>query len=763
MMHDRCVAVFFSLMFVCRPSLLSQDSVKSRLSLDRLYSSREFRGQSFGPARWMKDGSSYTTLENSEKVKDGQDIVLYSAASGNRKILVASSKLIPAGDSLPVQIEDYHWSADGNMLLIFTNTRRVWRQNTVGDYWVLNMEDGHLSQVGKQFDPSSLMFAKFSPDGNRLGYVCRNNVFVERLKDHAITQLTTDGNEEIVNGTTDWVYEEEFGLQDAFRWSPDSKSIAFWQFDTRGVKEFTLINYTDSLYPQLKRYKYPKVGETNSAYRIGVVSAESGPIVWMKIPGDPRNSYVPRMEWAANSNEIILQHLNRLQNRNDVMLGNAATGETKTIFTDDDSAWVEVMDDLRWIDSGTSFTWLSERDGWNHFYIVPHSGGEPKLVTKGAYDVVSIAAIDEDEGWLYFIASPDNPTERLLYRTRLDGSGKRERISPSNQAGSHSYQMSPKAKWAIHSFSTLDNPPTTDLVQLPSHRTARVLASNDSLRAKIRALQRTPVQYFKVDIGDGVLVDGWCIKPPDFDSTKVFPLFIHVYGEPAGQTAQNRWGGSTYLWHLMLAQHGYIVVSFDNHGTPAPRGRAWRKSIYRQIGILASADQAAATQALIKQWRYVDTSRIGIWGWSGGGSMTLNALFRYPDLYKTGISVAPVGNQRYYDDVYQERYMGLPDDNAAGYREGSPVTYAKNLKGNLLLIHGTGDDNVHFQNSEAIVNELVANNKLFTMMAYPNRSHGIFEGKGTTRHVYETITAYLYRTMPGGGRVAGASVRGDGK
>ncbi len=760
---ERVVVLMSTLLFVSQTALYSQDSNKSLLNLERIYSSRDFRGQSFGPARWMKDGGPYTTLEKSEKTKDGRDIVLYQAASGERTILVPSSMLIPAGDSLPMQIADYYWSANGKRLMIFTNSKRVWRQNTIGDYWVLNMEDANLSRMGRTFEASSLMFAKFSPDGNRVGYVRNNNIYSESLDDHSITQLTADGTDEIVNGTTDWVYEEEFGLLDAFRWSPDSKSIAFWQFDTRGVKEYTLVNYTDSLYPQMKRYKYPKVGETNSAYRIGVVPGAGGPIVWMKIPGDPRNTYLPRMEWASNSDEIIFQHLNRLQNRNDVMIGNAATGETKTIFTDSDSTWVEVMDDLRWINSGASFTWISERDGWNHVYIVPRSGGTPKLVTNGSYDVVSIAAIDEEGGWLYFMASPESPTERFLFRTRLDGRGEPERLSPSSQAGSHSYQMSPTAEWAIHSFSTLDNPSATDLVQLPSHQTVRVLASNDSLRTIIRALRRQPVQYFKVDIGDGVLADGWCIKPPDFDSTKVYPLFIHVYGEPAGQTVQNRWGGSTYLWHLMLAQHGYIVASFDNHGTPAPRGRAWRKSIYRQIGILASADQAAAAQALVRQWKYIDTSRIGIWGWSGGGSMTLNAMFRYPDLYKTGIAVAPVGDQRYYDDVYQERYMGLPNDNAAGYREGSPVTHAKNLKGNLLLIHGTGDDNVHYQNSEAIINELVANNRLFTMMAYPNRSHGIFEGKGTTRHVYETMTAYLYRTMPGGGRAAAGPISGEGK
>jgi dipeptidyl-peptidase-4 len=720
------------------------------LTLDRIFASGEFRQDSFGPARWMKDGDAYTTLETTEKTKPGTDIVCYSAETGKREILVPASMLIPPGDTLPLRIDDYQWSGDETKLLVFTNSKRVWRQNTKGEFWVLDLKRGGLSRLGRSLDPSVLMFAKLSPDGERAAYVYRNNIYAETIATGAVTPLTRDGSDTMINGNFDWVYEEEFGIRDGFRWSPNGKSIAFWQLDSKGVRDFHMINNTDSLYPRVITFKYPKVGETNSACRIGVVSSTGGEIVWLKVPGDPRNTYIPRIGWTPDSKQIILQHLNRLQNRNDVMLADASTGEARTVTTDTDSAWVDVVDDLEWLEGGKAFTWESEQDGWRHVYRVSMADGSRELLTPGPFDVIGSGGINEKQGWLYFYASPENPTQRYLYRIRLDGTGKPERVSPAAQSGTHMYQLSPTLKWAFHTFSNANTPPVTDLVQLPKHSSVRVMASNKDYSEKIHELNVRPIEFFRVDIGDGVLLDGWCRKPPDFDSTKEYPLFFCVYGEPAGQTVLDRWNGN--LWEMMLSQQGHVLVSMDNRGTPAPRGRAWRKCIYRQIGILASADQAAATRALLRQWSFADSSRVGIWGWSGGGSMTLNAMFRYPDLYKTGIAVAFVSNQRYYDDIYQERYMGLPDDNAAGFRDGSPITFAKNLKGNLLIVHGTGDDNVHYQSFEALVNELVANNKQFTMMSYPNRSHGIFEGRGTTRHLYGLLTSYLSQNLPPGPR-----------
>jgi dipeptidyl-peptidase-4 len=722
------------------------------LTLERIFAGREFAPERFGPARWMTDGETYTTLEPSAEAEGGRDLVLYGAESGGRRVLVPASKLVPPGSDGPLAIENYAWSPDGKVLIVFTNSKRVWRQNTRGDFWTYDLASGRLRQLGKGFEPSSLMFAKLSPDGRKAAYVVHNNIYAEDLATGRVIQLTYDGGDDIINGTSDWVYEEEFGIRDGFRWSPDSASIAFWRFDTRRVPVFSMIDNTGSLYPKVISFKHPKPGRSNSAVKAGVVPAAGGYPVWIRTPGDPANTYIARLEWAGNSREVVLQHLNRLQNTLTVLVGDAATGEARTVFTDTDEAWVETMDDFVWLGGGKSLLWLSERDGWNHAYAVPRGGGEAKLLTPGEYDVVSVNAVDEKGGWLYVTASPEDATKRSLYRVRLDGKGKPELVGPAGQTGVHRYDISPSGRWAFHSYSTLDTPPVTELARLPKGDPVRALASNAGLKAKVGALARKRAEYFKLDIGDGVLVDGWRILPPDFDPAKKYPLLVHVYGEPAGQTVQDSWGGSGYLWHLMLAQQGYIVASFDNRGTPAPRGRAWRKSIYRQIGILASADQAAAVRAALAAWPFADADRVGVWGWSGGGSMTLNAMFRYPDLYKAGISVASVPDQRLYDTIYQERYMGLPLANPEGYKNGSPVTFAKDLKGKLLVVHGTGDDNVHYQGFELLVNELVAHNKAFTMMAYPNRSHGISEGAGTTIHLYAMFTRFLNENLPPGPR-----------
>jgi len=726
--------IFLALLIVTfSVSLLAEEKIDSSfLTLERIFTSKEFESEKFGPARWLENESGYTTLECSKTKAGGQDIVRYDPVTGRREILVPSTRLIPPGESIPLKIDNYEWSPDRELLLIFTNTKRVWRENTRGDYWILDLKSWKQRKLGGDAEPSTLMFAKFSPDGGSVGYVHKNNIFVEDLGDYRITQLTTDGSSTIINGTFDWVYEEEFFLRDGFRWSPDGKSIAYWQLDTEGVRDFYLINNTDSLYPRIIPIQYPKVGETNSACRVGVVSANGGETRWFKVSGDPRNHYIARMDWAENSEEIVFQRLNRLQNTNKVMLGDAHTGRVWTILTERDDAWIEVGNDLHWLDDGKHFTWVSERDGWGHVYLVSRSGKEVRLITPGEFDVIRVQSIDEKGGWLYYIASPDNPTQRYLYRVRLNGSGKSERLTPLNQSGTHSYQISPNSKWAFHTYSSFDSPPATDLVRLPEHKAMRTIMDNSILRKKVNMLRRRPTEFFRVDIGDGVELDGWCMKPYNFEPKKRYPLLFYVYGEPWGQTVLDRWGRTRYLWHLMLTQQGYLIVSIDNRGTPVPRGRAWRKIVYRQIGILASADQAAAARAIINRWPYVDSTRIGIWGWSGGGSMSLNAIFRYPDLYHTAMAVAPVSNQRYYDSIYQERYMGLPEDNEEGYKNGSPITYAHQLKGNLLLIHGTGDDNVHYQSSEALINALIASNKRFSMMSYPNRSHGIEEGENTT-------------------------------
>ena len=725
------------------------------LTVDRIFGlEKEFKPESWGPAHWLKDGSGYTTLEVSENFKhlengkEIKDIVKYHPASGHREILVPAEELIPAGQTNPLEIENYAWTEDGKHLLIFTNAQRVWREKTRGDYWLLHCSTKTLRQLGGEAAPATMMFATLSPDGTCVAYVREHNLFVQSLEDLQITQLTSDGSTTTINGTADWVNEEEFHLRNGLRWSPDSKSIAYWQFDTTGVREYPLVNLTDSLYPKVTNYAYPKVGETNSACRVGVVNAGGGATTWFTPNPDPRNHYIPRMEWSGVSPRLLFQQLNRLQNTNEFISADPNTGETQVIFTDRDDAWVEVMTDWRWIEKGARFLWLSERDGWQHLYSISIEDQSVRLLTPGDFDVVSLVGVDEKAGCAYFIASPDNPTQRYLYRARLDGTGGVDRVTPAEQQGTHSYRFSTDGLWAFHTFSRFGQPPVVELVSLPDHKLIRVLAGNDALRGKLAALTPCQNEFFKISIGQDIMVDAWCIKPPEFDPSRSYPLFIHVYGEPAGSTVVDVWGGENFLWHTMLAQQGYVVMSIDNRGTPAPLGRAWRKSVYRQIGSLASADQAAATREILRQRPYLDPARVGIWGWSGGGSMSLNAIFRYPDLYQTAMAVAFVANQRFYDTIYQERYMGLPSDNDEGFTHGSPITFAHQLQGNLLIVYGTGDDNCHYQNCEVMVNELISHHKQFSQIAYPNCGHGLDEGKNTKRHLYATLTRYLADHLP---------------
>ncbi len=745
----RSIVLILLFTFVCVCTFLEgREKDSALLTLDRIFLGREFSAERFGGVQWLEDSSGYTVLESSLAVERGKDIVKYDPATGRREILVSAGLLIPAGDSEALAVQGYSWSKDMKKLLIYTNSRKVWRRNTRGDYWVLDLGNGKLDQLGGESDSSSLMFAKFSPGGDRVAYVVKNNIFVENVDTGHIRQMTFDGSETIINGTSDWTYEEEFGIRDGFRWSPDGNHIAFWQFDSSKVGEFTMINNTDSLYPKIITFRHAKVGTTNSACRIGVIDSDGGEPLWF----DPsrinsREYYIARMGWAGPE-EIVIQWLNRLQNTDHVLLCDIGTGEFRTVLTEKDEAWVNVQD-ITWIDSGRAFLWLSERDGWQHLYRVGRTEGDMQLLTPGEFDVVSLQSVDEGNGWAYFTACPDNPTQRFLYKTTLDGSGKIERVTPAGEVGSHSYQISPDARWAIHTRSSFGVPPQIELIELTGYKTIRALADNEELITKLKGLARGKSEFFRVDIGD-VELDGWMMKPPDFDPKKKYPLLFHIYGEPAGSTVRDSWGGRNYLWHLMLNQKGYIVVSLDNRGTNVPRGRAWRKSIYRQVGILAAQDQAAALRRMLKDRPYIDPERIGIWGWSGGGQMSLNMIFRYPKLYNTAMAIAFVSHQLLYDTIYQERYMGLPSDNEEGYTNGSPITHAEKLEGNLLIVHGTGDDNVHYQSFERLVNELIKYNKPFTMMAYPNRSHGISEGENTTRHLFSLLTRYLLTNMPPG-------------
>lgn len=735
-------------------------SPQGRAALSDLYEKGTYRVKSFGPARWLDGGNRYTTVEASKGGSKGQEIVQYETATGVRKVLVSAGMLTPQGAKAPLSIDDYVWSPDSRQMLIFTNTKRVWRLNTRGEYWLLDLASGKLTKLGGDGPESTMMFAKFSPDGKSVGFVRSYNIYVQDLATGAVHAVTTNGTATLINGTSDWVNEEELAIRDAWRWSPDSKSIAYWQFDTTGVGMFTLINDTAEEYPKITVYPYPQPGTTNSAVRVGVVSAQGGETTWMKLPGDARQHYVASVEWLDDSSAIQLQYLNRLQNTDDLVRADAKTGEVKTFFEDKDDKWVDARGDrfsgspgsgeVQWVDHGKGMLWLSERDGWRHAYLVSRTSGEPQLITRFDADVIADDATDERGGWLYFTASPENATQRYLYRVKLDG-GTPERVTPNDEPGSHDYNIAPDCEWAFHTYSTFNAPPVTELIHLPDHKLVRVLESNAELAAKVQpVISTTHTEFVRVPVSNNVTLDGSIIFPANFDATKKWPVLVYVYGEPASTTVNDRWSNQR-LFHAAIANEGYLVISFDNQGTPSPKGRAWRKAVYGSVGVLSAQQQADAIRELAKEHSYIDLSRLAVYGHSGGGSNTLNLMFRSHGLYKAGIALAPVADESHYDTIYQERYMGLPQENVRGYHDGSPINFAAGLQGHLLIMHGSGDDNVHYQGTELLINKLIELGKQFDFMEYPNRTHGLSEGKGTSLHVYTTLLRYLEDHVPPGG------------
>ena len=744
---------------------VSQQPTDTADFLRRAFLKNEFSPRKFGPVKWLKGGSSYTSLEASpSSAKGARDLLRYETSTGARQVLVSASDLIPSGGKESLAIQDYEWSPDTSHLLIYTNSQRVWRENTRGDYWLFDLGSKALRKLGGDAAPATLMFATFSPDGTKVAYVDENNLYAQDVATGTITPVTHDGSETIINGTSDWVYEEELGLRDAYRWSPDGKRIAYWQFNISTIQRYPLIYDVGApyevmthipypqfgVYPLVKEIPYPLAGTPNSLARVGVVPASGGETRWMEVTGDPENSYIARMDWAGNSDSLVIEHLNRRQDTNDVILADANTGSCALVHKEHDPAWVDVVDHLKWLHGGKDFLWENESDGWRHAYTISRDGKRVTLVTPGNLDAVSVVGLDPKEEWIYFIASPEDATHRYLYRSRLDGSGSAERVTPRDQIGWHAYDVSPDFHWAFHNYSQIDSPPVVELVSFPDLKSIRTLEDNAPLRAKFKESFTQPVEFLKVDIGGGILLDAWMIKPDGFDSTKKYPVLVHVYGEPAAQTVADHWEGEAGLFHRYLAKEGYVVLSVDNRGTPAPRGREWRKIIYGSVGVLSSQEQAAALRELERRYPFLDASRVAVWGWSGGGSNTLNLMFRSPELYKVGMSVAPVPDQRLYDTIYQERYMGLPKDNMSGYQSGSAINFAEGLQGHLLIVHSPDDDNVHFQGTELLINRLVELGKPFDFMEYPDRTHSLSEGEGTHYHLYSLLVRYLEEHLPPG-------------
>ena len=579
--------------------------------------------------------------------------------------------------------------------------------------------------------------SNLSPDGKMRLVSTRDNLRVRDLEtglEHNLTEKDPDSD--IFNRSAVW--------------SPDGKRIAYIQSDYSKVRKRAMLIPDDPSYPTLREVRFARVGEVIPSLRVGVVSAvENGnkETTWLKIPTPEEGIYLGQVSWAGNSSDLLIEKLNRFRNKREFLLFDVRTGKFERIFNETDPAWVIASiaknTGLEWIHDGRSFIVISERDGWRHAYACSRNGQNQRLLTPGAFDIIEKVKIDEVGGWFYFNASPSNGTQKYLYRVALDGYSAPERMTPLNQPGTHEYEFSPDAKWAFHTYSRFDIPPVTQLVKFPKHQSVRILEDNHLLRDKMEKRMSSPTEFLQLDIRKGVVMDTWMIKPPQFDPSKKYPILIYVYGEPHAQTVLDAWGKVQADYHRAVAELGYLVVSIDNRGTPAPKGADWRRAVFRSLGPLSTEEQAKGLIELARMYPFVDLSRVGIWGWSGGGSNTLNAMFRRPDVYHVGIAVAPKPQPHLYNAWFQEIYMETRETNPEGYRQAAAINYAEGLEGDLLIVHGTGETNTHLEIVEGLVDRLVELGKPFDYMTYPNRDHGIRKGKGTTVHMRMHMIRYL--------------------
>jgi dipeptidyl-peptidase-4 len=713
---------FLSALLIVRP-LAAQE-----LNVHTIWGSPDFTSDEV-ELTWTSDGTAYTSIE--EDASGYTDLYRIDALTGARRLLVREGDLVPAGGGRPVSIEQYRFSGDGSKVLIFTNSVRVWRQNTKGTFYVWDFTARRLIPVSTK--PGYQQFAKFSPDARSVAFVRDNNIFVTDLASGGERGLTTDGGDNVINGTSDWVYEEELDLRDAFRWSPDGKRIAFWRLDQTAIRPFYLLNQ-DSLYAALVPVRYPKAGEPNSEVKIGVVELATGRTTWLDL-GAQKDIYVAAMDFAESPTDVWLTRLNRHQNRLDLLLADAQTGASRVIMTDTDSAWVDA-NQPKWIEGGKRFLFMSEREGYDQIYLFDRSGALVRRVTPLGWDVQDVFGVDPKARVLYVSGAIDGPLGHQLLRIGLDGKGL---TRLSTEPGTHHAEFAPNFGLYVDTYSRAGVPPVQTLRRADG-KLVRTIADNAKLGAKLTALGLKPPEFLTVKGADGSDLNAWLIKPKSFASGRRYPLLMYVYGGPGSQTVTDAWGGAQYLWHQTLAQDGYLVASVDNRGTGG-RGAGFMKQTYLHLGRAESADQISAARWFAQQ-PYVSADRIGIWGWSYGGYMASRTMFLGAGVFKAALVVAPVTDWRFYDTIYTERYMRTPAENASGYDESSSLAYADSLKGSLLLVHGTGDDNVHFQNSVRLVERLEGANKQFDMRIYPNKTHAI-AGGNTRENLYGLFTTWL--------------------
>ncbi|MBI3587236.1 MAG: alpha/beta fold hydrolase [Ignavibacteriales bacterium] len=713
---------------------LSQES--KVFSVKQLYGSNEFAGKTLSGVKWIEGGKKFSYQE-SDAATRVTNIWTYNVADGKREMIVdAKSLVLNAGDP-PFRFTTYQWSPDERQILFVSappERQYLSRLTPAGNLFLYELSTKAFRRLTNTDVPQYNQ--KFSPDGKKLGFVRSNNIYILDLSTGQETQLTSDGMEHIINGRFDWVYEEELGISDGWQWSPDGKMIAYWQLDENRVPEFHLMDFM-TMRADVTTMRYPKAGDPNSTVKIGVLNVETKKTVWMDL-GTNDDIYIARIHWTNKPNMLAMQRLNRAQNKIELLMGDITTGKTNVMFTDEEKTWIEVQDDFKFLKGSEQFLWSSEKDGFRHLYLYDVNGKLVRQLTKGAWDVDGITRVDEKNKLIYFTAYEKTPLERHFYSIRFDGKDMK-RITP----GDYTYgaNLAPDNKNFIATYSNVNTPPKIALYTTGGKQVRMIEENNVNALKEYKMGMR---EFFKFKTTDGIDLNGSMIKPVDFNLQKKYPVLIYVYGGPGSQTVSNSWGGTRYLWHQLLAQKGYVVVSVDGRGT-GQRGKAFKSITYKNLGKWEVNDQIEAAKYLGAQ-SYVDKTRIGIWGWSYGGYMASLTILQGADYFKTAVAVAPVTSWKFYDSIYTERYMLRPQDNEEGYKESASITHAAKLKGNLLVVHGTTDDNVHWQNSVQFIDALQKADKHFQTMFYANKNHGI-RGGNTSTNLFEMITDYILEKL----------------
>lgn len=717
-------------------TLLFAQTQKKELTLNDIFNSTGFSGKTINGVHWLKDGAQYSYYER-DTVAKATNIFVYRVKEKSSRLLLSTASLKINESDPPFRFTTYQWSPDEKQILFISSPPEreyLSRLTPAGNIFLYDLASKSFRRLTNVSEPQYNV--KFSPDGNYIGFVRGNNIFTIDVASGLESRLTADGAEHIINGKFDWVYEEEFEISDGWQWSPDSKHIAFWRLDENRVPEYTFTEW-DSLYLKLIPMRYPKSGEVNSIVKIGIADVQSLSTKWMDIGSDD-DIYIPRIKWTLDPHILAIERMNRRQDTLQLLYADVTSGSARTVITETDTKWVEVSNDLTFLHDG-KFVWPSERDGYRHLYLYNNDGSLLNEITRGDWDVDSYYGVDEKADEVYYSSAEISPLERYIYKIQLDGK-KKTRLTSAE--GSHAANFSPSYKYFLDTYSNISTPPKLLLLNGSGDLLSVI---EDGQIPMLRDVQLGKTSFLSITTSDGVHLNASIIKPADFDSTKKYPVLVYTYGGPGSQVVRNMWERTTdVLWYTYLGQHGYLIFMVDNRGTGA-RGKEFKTAGYRNLGKWEVNDQVEGAKYL-SSLPYVDKDRIGIWGWSYGGYLSSMVILNGADYFKTAIAVAPVTNWRYYDDIYTERYMGTPKDNPTGYVASSPITYASKLKGKFLLIHGTSDDNVHFQNSANFVSALEKANKQFSVMFYPDKNHGIYGGV-TRLNLYTLMTNFILSNL----------------